>query len=119
MTFSKCLISQLLYTSVLLAVPPLKFPGSLIDRSQTYNSDDDTSVITQSVTSSKIPLNGTLNVCHRGHSVPGNVSSTVVNVYKNKYGYGIEKNNQTHLFVLRDFCNKYRGVVEKIYSNKY
>ncbi|XP_062584557.1 centrosomal protein kizuna-like isoform X2 [Saccostrea cucullata] len=38
-------------------VPPLKFPGSLIDRSQTYNSDDDTSVITQSVTSSKIPLN--------------------------------------------------------------
>lgn len=110
MTFSKCLISQLLYTSVLLAVPPLKFPGSLIDRSQTYNSDDDTSVITQSVTSSKIPLNGTLNVCHLGHSLPGNVSSTVVNVYKNKYGlYGIEKNNQTHLFVLRDFCNNFRG----------
>lgn len=62
LTFSTCLISQLLYTSVLLAVPPLKFPGSLIDRSQTYNSDDDTSVITQSVTSSKIPLNGTLRV---------------------------------------------------------
>lgn len=92
-----------------MAVPPLKFPGSLIDRSQTYNSDDDTSVITQSVTSSKIPLNGTFNVCHLGHPLPGNVSSTVVNVYKNKYGYGIEKNIQTHLFVLRDFCNNFRG----------
>ncbi|XP_078313988.1 uncharacterized protein LOC144619561 isoform X4 [Crassostrea virginica] len=40
-----------------VTVPPLKFPGSLIDRSHTYNSDDDTSVMTQSVTSSKIPLN--------------------------------------------------------------
>lgn len=51
--------SLILFSSaVLLTVPPLKFPGSLIDRSHTYNSDDDTSVMTQSVTSSKIPLNG-------------------------------------------------------------
>lgn len=27
----------------------------------------------------------------------------------NMHGYGIEKNNQTHLFVLRDFCNNFRG----------
>lgn len=34
-----------------------------------------------------------LNVCYLGYLVLGNVLLIVVNVYKNKYGYGIEKNN--------------------------